>query len=114
VKKAIEVTYRLGGENYVFWGGREGYQSILNTNVKKELDHFANFLKMAVDFKEKIGFKGQLLIEPKPREPTKHQYDYGIKINQANFPDAQTVIGFLKHYSLDKHFKLNIEPNHTT
>lgn len=104
VKKAIEVTHRLGGENYVFWGGREGYQSILNTNVKTELDHFAQFLKMAVDFKEKIGFDGQMLIEPKPREPTKHQYDY----------DAQTVIGFLKTYGLDKQFKLNIEPNHTT
>jgi len=104
VKKAIEVTHKLGGENYVFWGGREGYQSILNTDTRRELDHFAAFLKMAVDWKNKIGFKGQLLIEPKPREPTKHQYDY----------DAQTVIGFLKHYGLDKDFKLNIEPNHTT
>lgn len=104
VKKAMEVTNELGGENYVFWGGREGYMSLLNTNVKKELDHFAAFLKMAVEHKKKIGFKGQLLIEPKPKEPTKHQYDY----------DAQTVIGFLKNYGLDKDFKLNIEPNHTT
>jgi len=104
VKKAMEVTHKLGGENYVFWGGREGYQSILNTNVKKELDHLAAFLKMAVAWKKKIGFTGQLLIEPKPREPTKHQYDY----------DAQTVWGFLKEYKLDADFKVNIEPNHTT
>jgi len=104
IKKAIEVTKELGGANYVFWGGREGYQSILNTDTKKELDHMAEFLKLAVTYKNKIGFKGQFLIEPKPREPTKHQYDY----------DAQTVIGFLKHYGLDKDFKLNIEPNHTT
>jgi len=104
VKKAMEVTKELGGENYVFWGGREGYFSLLNTDTKRELDHLANFLKMAVEWKKKIGFTGQLLIEPKPREPTKHQYDY----------DAQTVIGFLKHYNLDKDFKVNIEPNHTT
>jgi len=104
VKKAIEITKELGGENYVFWGGREGYQSLLNTDTKRELDHMGKFLKMAVDYKKKIGFGGQLLIEPKPREPTKHQYDY----------DAQTVIGFLKHYGLDNDFKLNIEPNHTT
>lgn len=104
VKKAMEVTYALGGENYVFWGGREGYQSILNTQVRRELDHLARFLHMAVDHKKALGASYQLLIEPKPREPTKHQYDY----------DAQTVIGFLKHYGLDKDFKLNIEPNHTT
>jgi len=104
IKKCLEITKELGGENYVFWGGREGYQSILNTDVKKELDHFATLLRMARDYKHKIGFTGTLLIEPKPREPTKHQYDY----------DAQTVIGFLKHYNLDKDFKLNIEPNHTT
>jgi len=104
VKKALEVTHHLGGENFVFWGGREGYQTILNTNVKTELDHLAKFLEMAAKYKKKIGFKGVLLIEPKPREPTKHQYDY----------DAQTVIGFLKHYGLEKDFKLNIEPNHTT
>eukprot|EP01119_Soliformovum_irregulare_P001129 TRINITY_DN10838_c0_g1_i1.p1 TRINITY_DN10838_c0_g1~~TRINITY_DN10838_c0_g1_i1.p1 ORF type:complete len:441 (-),score=130.01 TRINITY_DN10838_c0_g1_i1:31-1167(-) len=104
VKKAMEVTHRLGGENYVFWGGREGYQSILNTNVKKELDHLAAFFRMAIAWKKKLGFGGQLLIEPKPREPTKHQYDY----------DAQTVWGFLKEYKLDADFKVNIEPNHTT
>jgi len=104
VKKAIQVTKELGGENYVFWGGREGYVSILNTDTKKELDHLAQFFKMAVQFKNKIGFTGQFLIEPKPREPTKHQYDY----------DAQTVISFLKTYGLENDFKLNIEPNHTT
>jgi len=104
VKKAMEVTHELGGENYVFWGGREGYMSLLNTDVRKELDHFAAFLRLAVEHKKKIGFKGQLLIEPKPKEPTKHQYDY----------DAQTVMGFLNHYGLEKDFKLNIEPNHTT
>jgi xylose isomerase len=104
LKKALDITLKLGGENFVFWGGREGYQSILNTDIKKELDHLANFFKMAVDYKSKIGGKFQFLIEPKPREPTKHQYDY----------DAQTVISFLKEYGLDQHFKLNIEPNHTT
>lgn len=104
VKKAMEVTHRLGGENYVFWGGREGYQSLWNTNIRRELDHFARFLSMAVEHKKSIGATYQLLIEPKPREPTKHQYDY----------DAQTVIGFLKHYGLDRDYKLNIEPNHTT
>jgi len=104
VKKALEITLRLGGENYVFWGGREGYQSILNTDVKKELDHLAAFFRLAVEHKTKIGATFQFLIEPKPREPTKHQYDY----------DAQTVISFLKCYELDAHFKLNIEPNHTT
>jgi len=103
VKKAIEVTHRLGGLGYVFWGGREGYMSVLNTNVRKELDHMAAFFHMVVKFVNKIGFKGQLLIEPKPKEPSTHQYDY----------DAQTVIGFLTHYGLEKHFKLNIEPNHT-
>jgi len=103
VKKAIEVTHRLGGLGYVFWGGREGYASLLNTSVKRELDHLAEFFKMVVKFVKSIGFKGQLLIEPKPKEPTSHQYDY----------DAQTVIGFLTHYGLEKHFKLNIEPNHT-
>jgi xylose isomerase len=87
----------------VFWGGREGYFSILNTDVKKELDHLARFFHMAVAHKKKIGFKGQFLIEPKPKEPTKHQYDY----------DAQTVIGFLRTYGLENDFKLNIEPNHT-
>lgn len=104
VKKAIEITHRLGGVNYVFWGGREGYSTLLNTDVKRELDHMAALFWMAVKHAEKIGFKGQFLIEPKPKEPSSHQYDY----------DAQTVIGFLLKYGLDKHFKLNIEPNHTT
>lgn len=104
VKKIIEVTHRLGGENLVFWGGREGYMTLLNTDVKKELDHLAAFFHMAVKYAAEIGFKGQFLLEPKPKEPTRHQYDY----------DAQTVISFLKTYNLDKHFKLNIEPNHTT
>jgi len=104
VKKAMEITFRLGGENFVFWGGREGYQSILNSDIKKEIDHLGAFFKMAVDYKKKLGAHFQFLIEPKPREPTKHQYDY----------DAQTVISFLKCYGLDKDYKLNIEPNHTT
>lgn len=103
-KKALDIGKRLKALNHVFWGGREGYQSVLNTNVRRELDHLAEFFKMVVAYNEKIGFDAQLLIEPKPREPTKHQYDY----------DAQTVIGFLKHYKLDHKFKLNIEPNHTT
>jgi xylose isomerase len=104
VKKGLEIAKKLGGEGFVFWGGREGYQTLLNTNVRTELDNMGNFFKMAVEYKKKIGFTGQLLIEPKPKEPTKHQYDY----------DAQTVISFLKTYGLDKDFKLNIEPNHTT
>ncbi len=104
VKKAMEVTYELGGQNYVFWGGREGYETLLNTDMKLELDNFARFLGMAVDYAKEIGFKGQFLIEPKPKEPTKHQYDF----------DAGTVIGFLKTYGLDNSFKLNIEANHAT
>jgi len=104
VKKAIEVTHKLGGVNYVFWGGREGFSTLLNTDFKRECDHMAAFFHMAIEHKKKIGFTGQFLIEPKPKEPTKHQYDY----------DAQTVIAFLKTYGLDKDFKLNIEPNHTT
>lgn len=104
VKRAMEATKELGGVNYVFWGGREGFISYLNTNIKRELDHLAAFFHMAIAHKKAIGFEGQLLIEPKPKEPTKHQYDY----------DAQTVISFLKTYGLDKDFKLNIEPNHTT
>jgi xylose isomerase len=104
VKKALEVTLELGGENYVFWGGREGYETLLNTDMKLELDNFARFLGMAADYAKKIGFKGQFLIEPKPKEPTKHQYDF----------DAATVIGFLKTYGLDKVFKLNLEVNHAT
>jgi len=103
LRKGLEIAHRLGAENYVFWGGREGFTTLLNTDLKQELQHMANFFKMAVAYKEKIGFRGQLLIEPKPKEPTRHQYDY----------DAMTVIGFLKTYGLDKHFKLNIEPNHT-
>ncbi len=104
VKKAMEVTKELGGENYVFWGGREGYETLLNTDMKLELDNLARFLKMAVDYAKEIGFDGQFLIEPKPKEPTKHQYDF----------DATTVIGFLKTYGLDPYFKLNIEANHAT
>jgi xylose isomerase len=104
-KKSLDINKKLGGENHVFWGGREGFACPLNTNVRKELDHMAAFMKMAVDYKKKIGIPDcQFLIEPKPREPTTHQYDY----------DAQTVIGFLKTYGLDKDFKVNIEPNHTT
>ena len=104
VKKAIDITYKLGGLNYVFWGGREGYETLLNTNLKKELDNLAMFLSMARDYAKSIGFTGQFLIEPKPKEPTKHQYDY----------DTATVIGFLKSYNLDKDFKLNLEVNHAT
>ncbi len=104
VKKAMEITMKLGGENYVFWGGREGYETLLNTNTELELDNLGRFLQMAVDYKAKIGFTGQLLIEPKPKEPTKHQYDF----------DAATVMGFLRKYNLQDHFKLNIEANHAT
>jgi len=104
VKKAMEVTKELGGQNYVFWGGREGYETLLNTDMKLELDNMARFMGMAVDYAKEIGFDGQFLIEPKPKEPTKHQYDF----------DAGTVIGFLKTYGLDPYFKLNIEANHAT
>ncbi|ACL70700.1 xylose isomerase [Halothermothrix orenii] len=104
VKKAMEITKELGGENYVFWGGREGYETLLNTDMELEQENFARFLHMAVDYAREIGFEGQFLIEPKPKEPTKHQYDF----------DAATVISFLKKYDLDKHFKLNIEANHAT
>eukprot|EP01112_Ceratiomyxa_fruticulosa_P022891 TRINITY_DN8534_c0_g1_i1.p1 TRINITY_DN8534_c0_g1~~TRINITY_DN8534_c0_g1_i1.p1 ORF type:complete len:437 (-),score=105.78 TRINITY_DN8534_c0_g1_i1:206-1516(-) len=104
VKKAIEVTHRLGGLGYVFWGGREGYQSLLNTDMKAELKHFAHFLRSAAAYKKEIGFGGQLLIEPKPHEPTKHQYDW----------DVGNVISFLRGNGLDKDFKLNIEENHCT
>jgi xylose isomerase len=104
VKKMLEVGLELGAENYVFWGGREGYDTLLNTDVKRELDHLARFLQMAVDYAKRIGFKAQFLIEPKPKEPTKHQYDF----------DAATVIGFLRQYGLAKHFKLNVEANHAT
>ncbi|MGQ9455733.1 MAG: xylose isomerase [Armatimonadota bacterium] len=104
VKKAIEVTQRLNGAGYVFWGGREGYETLLNTDMKRELDHLAIFLEMAVNYKNKIGFEGQLYIEPKPKEPTKHQYDF----------DSATVYGFLLKYGLADHFKINVEANHAT
>ncbi len=104
IKNAIDATIALGGTNYVFWGGREGYMTLHNTNTKRELEHMAQFLTMARDYARKQGFTGTFLIEPKPMEPTKHQYDF----------DAQTVIGFLRHYNLDKDFKLNIEVNHAT
>jgi xylose isomerase len=104
VKKAIEVTKELGGVNYVFWGGREGYQNLYNTDLRREFDHLAKFLHLAVEYKKKIGFGGQFLIEPKPKEPTKHQYD----------SDCAACTAFLKTYGLDKDFKLNIETNHAT
>lgn len=104
VKKAIEVTKELGGQNYVFWGGREGYETLLNTDMQRELDHLGYFLNLALDYKREIGFDGQLLIEPKPKEPTKHQYD----------SDAASVWGFLQEYDLHRDFKLNLETNHAT
>ncbi|MFI4876896.1 MAG: xylose isomerase [Blastopirellula sp. JB062] len=104
VKKCLEVTQALGGENYVFWGGREGYQNLLNTDMKRELDHLAKFFHMAVDYAKEIGFEGQFLIEPKPKEPTKHQYDF----------DSANCYAFLQKYDLDQHFKLNLETNHAT
>ncbi len=104
VKKAMEVTHELGGQGYVFWGGREGYSTLWNTDMKRELDHLARFLHMAVDYKTKIGFAGAFYIEPKPKEPTKHQYDF----------DAATCLNFLREYHLLPHFKLNLETNHAT
>lgn len=104
VKNSIDATIALGGENYVFWGGREGYMSLLNTHMKREQEHLARFLGMARDYGRKNGFKGTFLIEPKPMEPTKHQYDF----------DSATVIGFLRQYGLEDDFKLNIEVNHAT
>ncbi|HMU46689.1 MAG TPA: xylose isomerase [Chitinophagaceae bacterium] len=104
VKAAIDATIKLGGENYVFWGGREGYMSLLNTDMKREKEHLAGFLHAAKDYARKNGFKGQFFIEPKPCEPSKHQYDY----------DAETVIGFLRQYDLLNDFSLNIEVNHAT
>ncbi len=104
VKAALDATVALGGQNYVFWGGREGYACLLNTDTRMELDHLATFLSMARDYGRSIGFEGTFLIEPKPMEPMYHQYDV----------DAQTVIGFLRHYGLDGDFKLNIEANHAT
>ncbi len=104
VKAALDATIALKGENYVFWGGREGYMSLLNTNMRREKEHFARFLHTAKDYARKNGFKGTFFIEPKPCEPTKHQYDY----------DSETVIGFLRQYELLNDFKLNIEVNHAT
>jgi len=104
VKKAMEITTELGGAGYVFWGGREGYETLLNTDMKREIDHLGAFLNMAVDYKKKIGFAGQFYIEPKPKEPTKHQYDF----------DAGNCLAFLQKYGLAKDFKLNIEANHAT
>jgi xylose isomerase len=104
VKKAIEVTYELGGENYVFWGGREGYHNLYNTDMKRELDHLARFMHLAHDHAKSIGFKGQFLFEPKPKEPTKHQYDF----------DAATCLNFIGRNGLDGIVKLNIETNHAT
>lgn len=104
VKLALDATIALGGENYVFWGGREGYMSLLNTDMGRELDHMAQFLAMSRDYARAQGFKGTFFIEPKPMEPSKHQYDF----------DSATAIGFLKNYGLDKDFKINIEVNHAT
>jgi xylose isomerase len=104
IKKAMEITHDLGGEGYTFWGGREGYMTLLNTDMKRELNHLAALLHMAVAYKKKIGFKGQFYIEPKPKEPTKHQYD----------SDAAACLNFLREYDLLPHFKLNIETNHAT
>ncbi len=104
LKDAIDATIALGGENYVFWGGREGYMSLLNSDIGREQEHMARFLTMARDYGRANGFTGSFLIEPKPMEPSKHQYDF----------DSETVIGFLRHHGLDKDFKLNIETNHAT
>jgi len=104
VKKAIEVTQQLGGENYVFWGGREGYMNSYNTDMKRELDHLARFMHLAKDYAAEIGFKGQFLFEPKPKEPTKHQYDF----------DAAACLNFIRQYGLMDTVKLNIETNHAT
>lgn len=104
IKKAMEITKELGGENYVFWGGREGYETLLNTDTGLELDNLAKLMQMAVDYAEEIGFTGQFLIEPKPKEPTKHQYD----------TDTATVLAFLRKYGLQDKFKMNIEANHAT
>ncbi len=104
VKKALEITHELGGAGYVFWGGREGYSTLLNTDLKREQAHLARFLHMAVDYKKQIGFKGQFYIEPKPKEPTKHQYD----------SDAAACLNFLREHGLMPHLKLNIETNHAT
>jgi xylose isomerase len=102
VKTCIDATHRLGGENYVLWGGREGYETLLNTDVKRELDQLGRFLYLVVEYKHKIGFKGTILVEPKPQEPTKHQYDF----------DVASVYGFLKRYGLERDVKVNIEHGH--
>ncbi len=104
IKKALDITVKLGGKGYVFWGGREGYETLLNTDVLFEQENIASLMKMAVEYGRSIGFKGDFLIEPKPKEPMKHQYDF----------DAATAIGFLRQYGLDKDFKMNIEANHAT
>lgn len=104
VKKALDMTVKLGGSGYVFWGGREGYETLLNTDIKFEQENIARLMHLAVDYGRKIGFKGDFFIEPKPKEPMKHQYDF----------DAATAIGFLRQYGLDRDFKLNIEANHAT
>ncbi|NOE17613.1 xylose isomerase [Ruegeria atlantica] len=102
VKSCMDATHKLGGENYVLWGGREGYETLLNTDMKTELDHMGRFLNMVVEYKHKIGFKGAILVEPKPQEPSKHQYDF----------DAATCIGFLRKYGLEDEVKLNLEQGH--
>lgn len=102
VKGCLDATHKLGGENYVLWGGREGYETLLNTDLGQELDHMGRFLNMVVDYKHKIGFNGAILVEPKPQEPSKHQYDY----------DAATCIGFLRKYGLENEVKLNLEQGH--
>jgi len=104
VRKAIDVTHRLGGANYVLWGGREGYDTLLNTDLRRELEQLGRFMQLVVDYKHKIGFTGTLLIEPKPMEPTKHQYDY----------DAAAVHAFLRRFGLEREIKLNLEVNHAT
>lgn len=104
IKKALEITVKLGGEGYVFWGGREGYETLLNTDMELELDNLARLLRLAVDYGRSIGFKGFYYIEPKPKEPTKHQYDF----------DVASVLAFLRRYGLEKDFKMNVEANHAT
>jgi xylose isomerase len=104
VRQVLEATHRLGGANYVLWGGREGYETLLNTDLKRELDNFGRFLSLVVEHKHRIGFTGTILIEPKPHEPTKHQYDF----------DTATVYGFLKRYGLEDEVRVNIEANHAT
>ena len=104
IKKALDITVKLGGRGYVFWGGREGYENLINTDMKFELDNIARLMRMAVEYGRSIGFEGDFLIEPKPMEPMKHQYDF----------DTATSIGFLRQYGLDKDFKINIEANHAT